>query len=95
MGTKILEPLQYAQGFQVDGFEDYNKWISEKLINPEKELKVPKKIVHKRIFLLTDGDVSNPNEVIAQARVLQDYVRVHTFGISAECNKHMVEETAK
>ena len=52
-------------------------------------------MVEKRIFLLTDGVVRNPKEVIGQAGLLNEVTRVHTFGIGERCDKTMVVETAK
>ena len=49
----------------------------------------------KRIFLLTDGDVSNKAEVIACARQNNKLARVHTFGIGSGCDISLVEGTAK
>ena len=45
---------------------------------------------HVRIFLLTDGGVSNRNEVIAASKTGNDEIRIHTFGIG-RCDKNMVE----
>ena len=51
---------------------------------------MPEKFLHKRIFLLTDGQVDNPSAVISQARALNDNIRIHTFGIGSGCDKKMV-----
>lgn len=48
-----------------------------------------------RIFLLTDGDVNNPEKVIDLANTRNDNIRIHTFGIGSGCNKHMVQMCAK
>ena len=47
-----------------------------------------------RIFLLTDGDVSNPNQVIEKAKT-NNNIRTYTFGIGSGCNKDMVQRTAE
>ena len=41
----------------------------------------------KRIFLLTDGCVSDKNKVIDQARQYNDKVKVFTFGLGSGCDK--------
>ena len=46
--------------------------------------------MQKRIFLLTDGMVNNPEEVVAQAGICNENIRVHTFGIGDGCDKSMV-----
>ena len=48
----------------------------------------------KRIFLLTDGCVSDKNKVIDQARQYNDKVKVFTFGLGSGCDKQLVENTA-
>jgi len=45
--------------------------------------------------LLTDGQVGNSQAVINQAKLLNEDIRTHTFGIGTGCDKHMVMETAK
>ena len=44
-----------------------------------------------RIFLLTDGQVSDRENVINKAKTGSDKIRVHTFGIGSGCDKYMVE----
>ena len=46
---------------------------------------------HVRIFLLTDGEVSNRDEVIAASKTGNDEIRSHTFSIGGGCDKNMVE----
>ena len=50
---------------------------------------------NKKIFLLTDGEVSNPDKVIALAKKHQDKARVHSFGVGRGCSKFLVKEVAK
>ena len=50
---------------------------------------------HVRIFLLTDGEVSNRNDVIAASKTGNDEIRIHTFGIGGGCDKNMVEQIAR
>ena len=64
-GTEILGPLKAAQQKEIQGYQDYNKFVSKSLLNHysgygEKIAMIPPKdIVNKRIFLLTDGQVGN------------------------------------
>ena len=46
-----------------------------------------------RVFILTDGQVDNPQQVINAAK--NDAAIVHTFGIGSGCDAHLVHETAK
>ena len=48
-----------------------------------------------RIFLLTDGQVGNPNDVIALAGQHNEKARVFSFGLGSGCDKHLVEQVAK
>ena len=48
----------------------------------------------KRIFLLTDGEVGNRQEVVEQARRHCQEVRVFTFGLG-DCDKRLCIETAE
>jgi uncharacterized protein YegL len=48
-----------------------------------------------RIFLLTDGEVSNREKVIAKSQTGKDNIRVYTFGIGSGCDVDMVEKIAK
>lgn len=59
----------------------------------EKSSTAPQK--NKKIFLLTDGEVSNPDRVIALAKENSDKVRIHSFGVGRDCSKHLVLEVAK
>ena len=58
-------------------------------------MEVNKCLREKKIFLLTDGEVDNPEQVIDLARINQDKARVHSFGVGADCSKHLVKEVAK
>lgn len=44
----------------------------------------------KRIFLLTDGQVSNSSSIVQLARNSNEKARIHTFGIGSGCDKNMV-----
>ena len=48
----------------------------------------------KRIFLLTDGMVKEPQLVEQQAKYNPDVNRIHTFGIGDDCDKDMVINTS-
>ena len=48
----------------------------------------------KRIFLLTDGEVSNKAEIFEYVRLHKDIMRIHTFGIGSGCDKELIEKTA-
>ena len=49
----------------------------------------------KRVFLLTDGAVCDPNRVIEQARSMRDDVRVFSFGLGSGCDENLVTQVAK
>jgi Ca-activated chloride channel family protein len=49
----------------------------------------------RRVLLLTDGQVSNEDEVLALARKHADTTRVFTFGIGAGSSEHLVRGTAR
>ena len=88
-----------AQRLKVDGFEECNEYASKILDAHGKSmdkvgLDLPEKVIKKRIFLLTDGQVSDSHEVVKQASLLNEVTRVHTFGIGEGCDKTMVIETA-
>ena len=51
-------------------------------------------ITQTRIFLLTDGEVDDPNKVIEAVKQRPEHVRVHTFGLGSECDKDMVQKIA-
>jgi hypothetical protein len=56
---------------------------------------VDEKVYRKRIFLLTDGGVSQPQNVI---KLIQDNIskgNVHTFGLGSGCDRTLVENAAK
>lgn len=57
---------------------------------------IRKELTHSRIFLLTDGEVENRDEVIAAAVVQPSAnVSLHTFGIGGQCDKDMVQKIAR
>jgi uncharacterized protein with von Willebrand factor type A (vWA) domain len=45
----------------------------------------------RRIFLLTDGEVDNKDQVIAQARKHSEKSRVHAFGIGNGCDRELIQ----
>ena len=49
----------------------------------------------KRVFILTDGDVWQPEEVQELAKKYCETIRVFTFGLGLDCNKNMVTQVAK
>ena len=49
----------------------------------------------KRVFLLTDGAVCEPNQVIEEARLMRDDVRVFSFGLGSGCDENLVTQVAK
>ena len=49
----------------------------------------------KRVFLLTDGEVSNREAVINQTKLHSETVRVFTFGLGAGCDQKLVIEVAR
>ena len=49
----------------------------------------------QRIFLLTDGQVGNPDKVMEAARNASDVARVFTFGIGSGCDANLVKGTAR
>ena len=62
------------------------------ILNPLKkavDLNVGKR--KKRIFVLTDGEVTNSKEIIDFAKLHADKFRIHTFGIGKDCDKILVE----
>jgi Ca-activated chloride channel family protein len=56
---------------------------------------VDENIYRKRIFLLTDGGVAQPENVI---KLIHDNINkgnVHTFGLGSGCDKTLVERAAR
>ena len=51
----------------------------------------------KKLFLLTDGEVSSPDRVIELARTAanKDNCKIHTFGIGRDCSVDLVTKVAK
>ena len=49
----------------------------------------------RRIFLLTDGSVSNAKQVIEQAERCNEKSRVFSFGLGNGCDERLVSETAR
>jgi len=47
-----------------------------------------------RVFLRTDGDVSNPDRVISKALTGKDSIQIHTFGLGDGCNMDMILRVA-
>ena len=50
---------------------------------------------NKKVFMLTDGEVSDPDKVIQLAKQNNNKVRVHSFGVGFGCSKYLVKEVAK
>jgi hypothetical protein len=48
----------------------------------------------KRVFLLTDGEVSNKPQVIEFAGLNSENIRIHSFGIGSGCDRELIEKTA-
>ena len=81
-GTRIAEPLAWAQTMtNLSGTSEKQKLYEQNL--------------QRRIFILTDGAVENPQEVIEQAGKVKDQARIHTFGVGDNCDKKMVADIAK
>ncbi len=70
-------------------FEPLNYAINEFMVGPTF---VGKYV--KRIFLLTDGAVKNPQNVIQLATDSASKASIHTFGIGGECSKNLVKGVA-
>jgi len=49
----------------------------------------------RNIFLLTDGEVSNPELVVTEIRKYSDSTRVHSFGLGSSSSAYLIIETAK
>jgi len=49
----------------------------------------------KKVFLLTDGAVSNPQNVIELIKKFNKDAVVHTFGIGAGASEYLVRESAR
>jgi hypothetical protein len=51
----------------------------------------------KKIFLLTDGEVSSPDKVVQLAKKAADQqdCKFHTFGIGRDCSVDLVTRVAK
>ena len=49
----------------------------------------------RNVFLLTDGAISNTDDVVARIRKYNYSTRVHTFGIGSGASAYLVKETAK
>lgn len=47
-----------------------------------------------RIFLLTDGQVGNVQQIVDFVGQNTNKARVHTFGIGSGCDRNLVKETA-
>ena len=69
------------------------------ILNPlsiAKELMMKdEKLKHSRIFLLTDGEVKNRDDVMSAAKTGNPEIRIHTFGIGGACDKEMVTKMAQ
>jgi hypothetical protein len=54
-------------------------------------------IENKRIFLLTDGEVDNPNKVIdlITNKCLNSGDKVFSFGVGNDCDKELIKKSAE
>ena len=50
--------------------------------------------LNKKIFLLTDGEVDNPDSVVKLATEAPQDIRIHTFGIGRDCDSSLVRRVA-
>ena len=65
------------------------------ILNPLVEAINIKNKLEKRIFLLTDGQVSNNREIVDYVKANNHLARVHTFGIGSGCDKNLVRCVAE
>jgi hypothetical protein len=49
----------------------------------------------RQIFLLTDGDVSNPQQVIQLVAKNRKYNRLHTIGIGSGVSEQLIKKCAQ
>ena len=63
-GTEILNPFKLAQMMEMPGsqYKEYNQWLGR--LSSNQSTPMPEKSIHKRIFLLTDGQVGNAQAVV-------------------------------
>ena len=47
------------------------------------------------MFILTDGSVSEPWKVNGEAKILAEKARVFTFGLGDDCDRYLVDTTAR
>ena len=57
------------------------------------DLDVPNR--EKKIFLLTDGEVDNKQQIFEYIRLHKEIMRIHTFGIGSGCDKELIEKAAQ
>ena len=48
----------------------------------------------RRVFLLTDGEVDNKDQIFEYVRNHNEEMRIHTFGIGSGCDKELIKQTA-
>jgi len=65
------------------GTEIYNPL---KYFNDEIDYKYP-----KIVFLITDGEVSNPDRVVELIERNNQHTRVHSFGIGSGVSTHLIK----
>jgi hypothetical protein len=70
-------------------YEPLNYAVNEFMAGSEHEGKF-----HKKIFMLTDGAVKNPQKLIEFASQNASKTTIHTFGIGGECSKALVKGVA-
>ena len=51
--------------------------------------------LNKRIFMLTDGEVDNPEKVRKLAADCPFDIRIHTIGIGRDCSVKLVQDVAR
>ena len=69
------------------------------ILSPMKKVqsdgKMQKAGTSKRVFLLTDGAVGSPEQVVNYARKHCETTRVYSFGLGSGCDKTLVHDVAR
>ena len=90
----VQSAIEQVKGFSANfgGTEIY-----EPLKSSIDRLQVSDKRIVKKIFLLTDGEVSSPDRVVALAKEAAEKhgCRIHTFGIGRDCSVDLVSRVAR
>lgn len=50
--------------------------------------------LNKRIFILTDGEINNSEEVVKLANDFNEQARIFSFGLGDSCDKNLVKDIA-